>query len=153
MDIQKITESPRFTKILIIIGLLLALLVVFQAGVYIGVRKAELSFSMGDNYYRAIGVGEFPRGPLGEELSDSDGASGKILSVNLPTFIVEDQNGEKIITTNNQTTIRLLRSATSSTAITPGESVIVIGEPNSNGEIEATFIRLLPPLPPMPSGN
>ena len=150
MDIQKITESPWFTKALFIIGLVLATLVIFQAGVYVGVRKAELSFRMGDNYYRAFGPGGFPGGPLGEELSESDGASGKILSVSLPTFIVEDRNGEKVIILSDQTDIRSMRASTSSSAIMPGNGAIVIGEPNEKGQIQATFVRLLPPPPPSP---
>ena len=61
MDIQKITESPWFTRALIAIGLVLIVLVVFQAGVYIGVRKAGLSFRMGDDYYRALGPETYRR--------------------------------------------------------------------------------------------
>jgi len=147
MDIQKITEAPWFTKALIAIGLVLAALVVFQAGVYVGVNKAALSFRMGDNYYRALGPGGFPGDPLGEELSEANGASGKILSVSLPTFIMEDQGGEKVILIGSQTGIRFMRDSTSSSAIMPGDGAIVIGEPNDKGEIEATFIRLLPPPP------
>ena len=150
MDIQKITESTWFTKALIAIGLVLTALIVFQAGMYVGVRKAELSFRMGDNYYRALGPGGFPGGPLGDELSEADGASGTVVSVSLPTFIVADRGGEKVIAVSDQTTIRLLRDATSSSAIVPGESAIIIGEPNDKGEIEATFVRLLPPPPPQP---
>jgi hypothetical protein len=150
MNIQKITESAWFMKTLIAVGLFLAALIIFQAGVYVGVRKASLSFRMGDNYYRALGPGEFPGGALGEELSEADGASGKILSVTLPTFVVEDRNGEKVILLNDQTGIRFMRDSTSSSAIMPGDGAIVIGEPDDKGEIQATFIRLLPPPPPQP---
>lgn len=130
-------------------GLILAVLIVFQAGVYVGVRKAALSFNMGDNYYRAVGPANFPHGPFGEEFSEADGASGKIVSVTLPSFVVADRNGEKVILVSDQTTIRRMRDTASSTAIVPGDSAIVIGEPNDNGEIQATFIRLLPPPPTM----
>lgn len=149
MNIQKITESPWFTKALISVGLLLAALIVFQAGVYVGARKASVSFRMGDNYYRAVGPGGF-RGFFGEEFSETNGAAGKIVSVSLPTFVVSGPGGERVILISGNTVIRKMRDATSSTAIVPGESAIVIGEPDENGQIEAGLIRLLPPPPGMP---
>lgn len=148
MRMKDFFESPWLMRAVIGLGILLLALVVFQAGVYVGIHKADLSFRMGDNYYRALGPGPFPRDPLGEEISEANGTAGTIVSVTLPTFLVQEANGgEKIVLVTSQTMIRKLRDATSSAAITTGDSAIVIGSPNDKGEVEASFIRLLPPPP------
>ena len=148
MNIENVLHSSWFKKAVIAVGALLVLLLVFQAGVYVGIRKAGFSARLGDNYYRAVGsIREMP-GPFGEELSGGEGAAGKVISVSLPTFVVEDRdNTEKIVSLQNTDDIKYLRDATSSGAITPGRFVIVIGEPDADGKINASFVRILPAPP------
>lgn len=147
MDIQKVIQSARFTKVLIGIGLAMSVLIIFEAGVFVGIHKAGTSFRMGDEYYRALGTGG-QQGFFGEELSEAHGAAGQVLSVALPQFVVEENNNtEKVIVLGDQTVIRSFRSATSSNALAAGEFVIVIGEPNDKGQIDASLIRILPPPP------
>jgi len=151
MELHKIIESEKFTKVVIGVGLVFAALIIFEAGMFVGIRKAGISFRTGENfYYRAIGSGPFGNDPFGEELSNADGAVGKVLSVNLPTVLVEGQNGEKTIIVSASTTVRRLNSATTSSAITPNNFVIVIGEPDASGAIRATFVRVLAPPPASP---
>lgn len=148
VDAQKVVESDTFTKILIGVGLAFAALVIFEAGIFVGVRKASMAFHIGENYYyRAVGPGPGPFGddPFGEELTNANGAAGKVLSVSLPTFLVEGRNGERTVIVSATTTIKRLDSATSSSAITPNNFVIVIGEPDASGAIRAAFVRVLPP--------
>lgn len=149
MDIKKTFESRWFMRALMGLGVLLIALIVFQAGVYVGVRKAGMSFRMGDSYYRVVGQGPLPGDPFGEELSEAGGAAGRIVSVTLPTFLVASPDGdERFVVVTDRTMIRFMRDATSSSAITPDRSVIVIGAPDDKGRIQASFIRLLPPPPP-----
>ena len=149
MDFKTFIASERFTKGLIIVGLILAALVVFQAGIAVGEHRAGFSYRGGENYYRVFGNPQDPMsGMFNEELSEGDGTVGKIISVHLPSFVVEDNDQtEKTVLVSTSTTIRNLRDATSSTALSPGEYVIVIGDPTENSEIDARFIRLLPPPP------
>jgi hypothetical protein len=150
MELHTFIESERFTKIVIGVGLALAALLIFEAGMYVGVRKAEVSSRTGQNfYYRVFGPeAGVSVGAFGEGLQDANGAAGKILSVNLPTFMLEDAaHGEKIVSISGKTAIMRLRDATSSSAIRAGDFAIVIGEPDGKGQVQATFIRLLPPPP------
>ena len=148
MNFEDITRSKGFKKALIVLGVLIAVLIVFQAGVYVGVRKGEFSERNGENYYRVMGAAPGP-GPFGDVISGGEGAAGKVLSVTLPTFVVEDRDStEKIVTLGDGSDIRIFHDATSSGAITPGQFVIVIGEPDENGEIHASFVRIVPsPVP------
>jgi hypothetical protein len=142
MDIEKLLTSPSFKKGIVAVGAVLVLLIIFQAGVYVGARKASFEEHEGNAYFRAIG-GE--PGPFGKAIS-AEGAAGKVLSVALPTFVVADRdNTEKVIAVGDGSDIRIFHDATSSGAIAPGQFVIVIGEPDENGEIHASFIRILPP--------
>lgn len=148
MDAEKILQSDNLKKALIALGVLLLILVIFQAGVYVGARNAGFSERTGDNYYRAVEPGGVPPGPFGMMLSGGNGAAGQVISAAPPTFVVEDKDGtEKVISVGTETGVRLFKDATSSGAIEKGDYVIVIGKPDQNGEIQAEFVRVLPPPP------
>ncbi|MDE2079467.1 MAG: hypothetical protein KGI73_03710 [Patescibacteria group bacterium] len=148
MDFQKVIESEKFTKVLIGVGLLFAALIIFEAGVFVGIRKAGTAFGVGENYYyRAIGPGPFGDDPFGEELSNANGAAGKVLSASPSTILVEGRNGERTVVISATTTVRRLNSATTSSAIAPNDFVIVIGQPDTAGAIHAAFIRVVPAPP------
>lgn len=148
MNTKKLFESETFHKVIIVTGLLLSALVIFESGVFVGVHKAGFSYRMGDNYYRAFGkTNSLSRG-FGEELPSGHGVVGKILSVNLPTFVVADrENTEKTVRISTHTDIRFMRDIASTSALKPADFVVVIGSPNDSSEVEATLIRILPPPP------
>ncbi len=149
MDITTIIESDKFTKALIGVGLVVAALVIFEAGMYVGVHKTEFSLQEGDEFYRVFDPGAGPGALFGSDFTTAHGAAGKVISVSLPTFVVEQTNNtEKVIAVTDDTQIRSFRDATSSGAIRAGNFVIVIGEPDQNGRIDATLVRLVPPPPP-----
>ncbi len=154
MDTKKFFESATFKRALITIGALLAVLIIFQTGVFVGFHEAAFSFRMGDNYYRAFGThGSLPPGFAGD-VSSAHGAAGKIVSVSLPTFIIEDPNGtEKTVLVGTTTAIRQMRESATPTDIMPGEFAIVLGSPDAQARIEATFIRLMPPPPTATTSN
>ncbi|MES2014548.1 MAG: hypothetical protein V4437_01900 [Patescibacteria group bacterium] len=150
MNIDSLFQSKKFQKTIVIVGITLAALVIFQAGVFVGVHKAGFSYRMGDNYYRTFG--NKSGGSFFQEFTtafpDAHGATGKIVSVHLPTFVMEDQDQtEKIIRIGNATIIKKLRGTASTSDITAGEFAVIIGAPNQNAEVEAALIRLMPPPP------
>ncbi len=134
------------TLIYILVGLFFALLI-FQAGMYAGYRKAAFSYGMGAAYYNVFEGqpgGNFPRGGFVE----AHGAAGKIISIHLPTFVLEGpDNLEKVILIDDDTEIRRFRAVASSSDLAAGDFVIVIGEPNDEAEVTAKLIRILPPPP------
>lgn len=155
MDIKKIIpnsalQSPTFHKIVIAVGVVVLFLIVFQAGVFVGFRKAEFSFRGGDNYYRAFGEdrrGIIP-GMMHEEFPGANGSIGKVLSIALPIIVIEDEKGvEKTIRMSDKTVIRRGRETLPSSDLRTNDMLVVLGNPNTNAEIEATLVRLLPPPP------
>lgn len=151
--IKSFLQTKNFKVLLGIVAGLIVLLFVFQAGMFIGFRKASFSYRFGDNYYRNFG-GE--RGMAGGEgnsmmgiprggFSESHGGIGKVISVILPTFVVQGVDGiEKIIRINDGTVIMKLRDRIDSKNIVVDDFVTVIGTPNTASEIEAKLIRIMP---------
>lgn len=125
-------------------------LVIFQAGVFVGYRKAAFAFKFGDNYYRAFGErGPRPfQVPVEGKFMDVHGAAGKIIDVSLPTFVVEGPDSiEKVIRIGADTGIRRFRDVATSSDLAAGDFVVVLGEPNENAEVNAKLIRIVPPPP------
>ena len=134
-------------KGLYILGTLFVLCVTLQFGIFIGYHKASFARDWGDGYKRNFGM-ERPesfKGMMGNRLPTAYGASGKVLSINLPTFIVEDVNGtEKTIYVSTSTLIKSAMQDTPASTIAVDATVMVIGEPTTNGQIEAKLIRIMP---------
>ena len=73
------------------------------------------------------------------------GAFGEIIGVRLPEIVVKGPaESEKTVTLNGATVIRRFHSSATTTDLIPGETVIVIGEPDSQGGIRASLIRIVP---------
>ena len=148
-------RSKSFRRIVYGIGAVLVVLIIFQAGEYVGYRKAGFSYHLGDTYYRAFEGPGMMRGtpPFFEhEFPAAHGAAGKVLSVNLPTFVLDGSDGvEKVVVISDDTVVRHFRDDTASTSITAGDFVIVLGDPNEASQIEAKLIRVIPP--PQQSGS
>lgn len=144
-------QSKKFKTTLIIIGSIVVLLVIFQIGVFVGFKKASFSGNWGDNYYRAFGGPQgdprmmgFPKEGMG--FTESHGVSGRVLRVVPPRLMIEGLDRvEKSVLIKNNTTIRRFRENIDISKIQAGESAVVLGSPNNDGEIEASFVRLMPP--------
>lgn len=136
-------------KVLCGIGGIILVLVIFQAGVHVGYRKAMFSYRFGENYYRGVSGHEHGHGPFGmfgEEFPEAHGAMGKILSITPSTIVIEDRkNVEKIIVIDGKTVIKYLRGEAALSDVRVNDLAVVIGTPNDKGEIVAKFIRILPP--------
>ena len=147
-DIKEFTRSKTFQRILISVGIFICALIIFQAGMFIGFRKASFSYRFGDNYYRAFG----DRGPkpfrgsmMMGTFIESNGAVGKIISINLPTFVLLGRdNIEKVILIKNDTQIRHLNASATSSDLKVDDFVVAFGSPNENSEIEAKLVRIMP---------
>jgi hypothetical protein len=150
--IKNVLESKNFRTIIYILGILAVIFLIFQAGMIVGFRKASFGRNWGDNY--AMNFGSPHRGPkiMGEEFGDfgnlpnAHGTIGKIIKVELPTIIVLDEkdNTEKVVLINEKTEIRKLRDSVTKDELKIDDHIVVIGTPNSSGQIEARLIRFLP---------
>ena len=157
-DIKNVFESKITTKVLIVIGIIIVAMLIFSAGIFVGFRKASFGIDWGENYERNFGM-RGDRMMFGRDnFPNSHGAVGKIIKTELPTIIVQDRdNTEKVILIKDDTKIQKMMSDIKASDLTIDDFVTVIGSPNSEGQIEAKLIRVMPlgipttPLPPQTS--
>ena len=139
--------TTKYKRILAILGAIIIVLATFHAGMFVGFHKAGMAYRIDERYGRAYG-GHFNGGPFGipdSDFPESHGAIGRVLSISLPTLIVEDKNNEKVVLVAADTTARKGRERIEVTMIKPNDFIVVIGSPNEKQEIVAKFVRILPP--------
>ncbi len=148
MDLKGFLQSKNFTRLLWGLGIVVAVIAIFQAGALVGYRKAAFSYRWGDNYYRAFGErreGLVP-GPRPGEFPDAHGAAGRIVKIDLPTFVMEgDDRIERVVAVGGDTVIRRFRDTVAPGDLRPDDLVVVIGSPDDQSRIQAKLIRILPP--------
>jgi len=138
---------------------LIILLLIFKAGMVVGFKKANFSIQWGQHYSQNFAG---PRdsfllrtfGP--DEYIEANGAFGQILQVNKDSLImIGASNVEKIILLKDDSIIRAQKRELKLNELRVGDNIVVIGEPNENGQIEAKLIRIMPTPPPnqMPMMN
>lgn len=152
-SIENFLSSRRARVAAGIIGALFLALLIFHAGVVFGARRAEFGGPFGragmERGFRPSffpGGFEFPRGFI----SGTHGAVGTVTALALPTFTLQTREGtSQTILVSTSTLFRNMGTATNTEELSVGSSVIVLGEPDSQGRIDAKLIRILPssPLP------
>ncbi len=147
-NIKKIFSSNGTKKAIKIFGIIIIALFIFQAGVFVGFHKASFDRDWGENYSRNFGFthrGGMMGGFSPENFPNAHGAVGKIIKITLPNIIVLDKdNTEKVVVINDDTEINKMHDVISKDQLALDDFVVVIGSPNSSGQIEAKFIRVLP---------
>lgn len=131
-------------------GIAIIALLIFQAGIFMGYRKASFAYRFGDNYYRVFDrQAPSPFGfPLHDEFRASHGAVGKVMSVSLPTLVVAGPDSiEKTVLVTNDTLIRRFDVELKPEDIKTGDFLVAIGDPNEDSQIQAKLIRILPAPP------
>lgn len=140
----------------VIIGLILIIVIVlfFGVGIVVGEKKARFSYRWAEQYHRNFAgpqAGFFDNwrnSPAGDFMG-AHGVFGQIMKIDGPTLVIKGgDNVEKIIFLRDDTVIRRFRDTLKITDLKVDDYIVVIGEPNDAGQIEAKFIRFLPP-PPM----
>ena len=152
--IKNILGSNNFKTAIYTIGVLVILFIVFQIGMIAGFHKVSFGRDWDDNYAMNFGSPHMgPRMMIGEfgdagNFPNAHGAIGKIIKIQLPTIIVLDEkdNTEKVVLLDDKIQIRRGRDSLTKDELKIDDHVVIIGTPNSSGQIEAKLIRLLPPL-------
>jgi len=153
MNIKEYIKSESFRGILIGLVMAIVALVIFQAGIAIGERKASFAHRFGDNFernFRDPRGGGFlnMRGGPGGDMPGGHGAVGEIVSIALPTVVVAGpDNLEKTVVIGKDTLIRQFQYEATETQLEEGDFIVVLGNPNEEGQIEARLIRVVPPPP------
>jgi hypothetical protein len=148
MDLKNISESKVIRDIIIVIGIIIIVLGILFAGMNIGERKARFAGQFGDNFERNL-LG--PKGGMGGMMGlgrmepGGHGAAGEIISIKLPQLVITGpDNLEKTILVNASTTVRQFQQNIQNTDLKTGDFVVVIGDPNDKGQVEAKLIRVMP---------
>jgi|SRR3989339_37342 len=150
MNTNNILESKLFKAIILSIAVLIILVFVFGLGVFVGTKKADFSFRWADQYHRNFGGPQrgFFGDIMGNQFTNSNGVFGQILKIDGQILIIKGRgNAEKSILVSDKTSIIRQRDNIKLFDLKTDDIVVVIGEPNDNGQIEAKLIRVLPPSP------
>lgn len=174
MDINKFLQSKKIKIAILGLAGLIIILLAFALGAFVGFKKANFSYKWGENYHRNFAG---PRNGFFNDFSGRDfiephGAFGQIIKIDLagqpssetPTstagsgeiaaVIIKGNNDtEKIVLIKNDTVIRGPKEIIKLGDLKIDDYIVVIGEPNNSGQIEAKLIRIMPPQPTkMPFG-
>lgn len=152
MDFNKIFQSKFFQGCLISILVFLVLLLTFRIGMMVGVKKAEFSHQWGDNYIRNFAGRDkepFP-GFDDRDLVNGHGLFGQIVKIDNSSIIINDQDkNEKIVQVTGETIIKRFKDDINLSDLKTDEKIVVVGDPNDSGVIDAKIIRVMPE-PPFP---
>jgi len=138
-----------------VVGGLILLILVFQAGMAVGFRKARFSYQWGENYHRMFGgprggfAGDYRRDFEGQDFMNANGVTGTVLKAEGRTLVIRGADGtEQVVVLSDSTVIRAGRQTLGPEDLTTEDSVVIIGEPDASGQIVAKFIRVFPAEPP-----
>lgn len=148
--IKEILDSKVFKVAVYVLGSLMILFFVFQAGMIAGYKRASFSRDWEGNYRENFGSPH--RFDMGGKMGDmgrlpnAHGAIGKIIKIELPDIVVLDgmDKTEKVVSIGNKTEIHFMKDILTSADLKLDTDVMVIGEPLSSGKIDAKLIRIIP---------
>jgi len=156
MDIQKelleFSKSKIIRRVCVVSVVIILLLLSFRLGVWVGNKKGTFACQYSENYERVFGADRFGTRGFPEDIFREDmgghGSMGKIVSIHLPTIVITNpSNTETTVYIGNNTVVRKLRENIAIDNLVVGDVVVILGSPNSQGQINAALIRVLPSPP------
>jgi len=152
MDINNFLQSKGFKIAVACVAIFVALFFIFSIGVYVGTEKANSSFKWAEQYHNNFAgpAGGFLNNVIrgGDEFMESNGVFGKIIQVGNNTITVEGRmETERLISISDKTIIKYQNNSIDFSSLKVGDQVIIIGQPNENGQIDAALIRIMPDRP------
>jgi hypothetical protein len=146
---KEFIKTQSYKKLITVIAIILGTLIVFSAGMRVGFRQASYSYQWNDSYARQFGGLRSPfmmmRGGDRDDPRVSHGAAGTVVAIRLPSVVIKGPSeSEKIILISTSTTIRQFHDLAASTTIRVGDTLVVLGAPDPQGQIHASLIRIMP---------
>jgi len=138
----------------IVIGLagFVIIVLVFGTGMFVGQMKARFSYRWAESYHKNFAgpeggfFGDWRTLPPPGDFIEGHGTFGEIIKINDSDLIVKGQGDvEKVILITKDTTIERGRDTLKKEELKVGDSIVIIGSPNEQGQIEAKLIRVFPP--------
>ena len=152
---NNIFDSKIFKTIVLSVAELIILALVFGLGIFVGTKKADFSFRWADEYHRNFGgpQGGFFGDLMNQDFTAANGVFGQIIKIDGQILTVNGKdNVEKSILISDKTIIYIQKKNEKLSDLKVGDSVNVIGDPNSSGQIQADLIRVIP-APPLANPN
>ncbi len=151
MKIDDILQSQAFRWTIVVILGFTVTIFIFSMGVFVGSRSANFAFKWADQYHQNFGgpeTGIFGDFAAGGASTNPNGCFGRIINIDADknTITVKDKDVEKVILISDKTTIVLQKNNIKISDLKVDENVVVIGEPNDAGQIEARLIRVMPSI-------
>jgi hypothetical protein len=158
MNIQETMQSKKFKIAALTVGIIIFMLISFAGGMAIGFHKARFSYKFGENYERNFVGGPFQglqggmmgRGQRemvgdfgGGGFRNGHGIAGSVISISNNTIVIKDRNGqENTISVNDKTLIKRGQDTISINDLKSDERIVVMGQPDDNGTVNADLIRV-----------
>lgn len=157
MNIDNFFQSKGFKYLIMGVFCFIILVFVFKMGMFIGTIKANFSFKWAEQYHRNFAgpekgfFGDFKDDFKGQNFIVSSGVFGQIIKIDgWQLTISGPKDLEKVIIVSNETIIRFLKEDKKLSDLKVNDNIVVIGEANNSGQIEAKLIRVIPPTPNSP---
>lgn len=131
-------------------GIAFVLVIVFAAGVTVGLQKARFSYDWGRNYERNFIDGPRKGGGMGmtdrfegRGYRNGHGMGGEILSIAEGSVVIRDfSDRESTVVITDRTVIRKGDADLDQSDLKTGDRIVVIGKPREDGVVSAGFIRV-----------
>jgi|SRR3989344_7553929 len=139
---KKLVPSEKVRQVLYGLGILFVAMLIFHAGVVTGSHrhfpgKAGPGFGLRGPGFNV----QLPRGFI----PNGHGSVGTIQNVSTSSITLQTRDGAtQTVLLTDKTSIRTQSGAASSTALSVGQQVIILGTPNDDGTISADLIRATP---------
>jgi hypothetical protein len=143
----KYLQNPKTKVTVTIIIALIIIIVAFECGAQYGFRKASFVNTWNSGIGRGMHDPRFMFAPFSKRNDDArpNGIVGEIVSLQLPSIMIKGKTtAEEVIIVNPQTIIHKMRDVATTTDLKIGDTIVVIGKPNTDGQIQASFVRILP---------
>ena len=148
-DTKNILKTKSAKIVALVVGAVLIALLSFAGGMSAGFHKAKFSCNWGENYERNF-TGPSQRGPMGffhdfegRDFRNAHGLAGKIISITDNKLIIQDKdNKENTVAVTDKTIIKQRRSDLKIGDLKQNDNIIVVGNPDDNGTINADLIRV-----------
>jgi hypothetical protein len=153
MDENKQRKSDVLKQIIIGLAVFVIICLIFWIGMFIGGLKAGFSYRWAESYHKNFAgprdgfLNDWRSLPKGGFIN-AHGVFGQIIKIEESAIVIKgDGNVEGIVIVKDDTIIERLKEIVKISDLKVDDFIVVIGEPNDSGQIEAKFIRLLPPPP------
>lgn len=158
MSTNDFFKSKGFVVATWIVAGIIVLGLTFHAGIVVGARKATFAGRWNESYSNNFGGPRsgFGWGMMGGNggmmnggypMMQAHGVFGQIIKIDGQSLVMKSSEGvEKVVLVTSTTSIRAGREEMKLENLKINDQIVVIGNPNDAGQIEARFIRLAPSI-------